>query len=88
VSGVVNVPRSVVGKVVSAGMDKTISVLVERQVEHPLYRKFVRKSSKIFAHDEENSCSDGDIVSIEECRPLSKNKSWRLQKIIEKAAVI
>ena len=87
-SGVVNAPRSVVGKVVSAGMDKTISVLVERQVEHPLYRKFVRKSSKIFAHDEENSCSDGDIVSIEECRPLSKNKSWRLQKIIEKAAVI
>jgi|TARA_X000001036_G_C20529121_1_gene745479 small subunit ribosomal protein S17 len=69
-------------------MDKTISVLVERQVEHPLYRKFVRKSSKIFAHDEENSCSDGDIVSIEECRPLSKKKSWRLQKIIEKATVI
>jgi small subunit ribosomal protein S17 len=88
VSELVNAPRSVVGKVVSAGMDKTISVLVERQVEHPLYRKFVRKSSKIFAHDEENSCSDGDIVSIEECRPLSKNKSWRLQKIIEKAAVI
>jgi len=88
VSEAVNAPRSVVGKVVSAGMDKTISVLVERQVEHPLYRKFVRKSSKIFAHDEENSCSDGDIVSIEECRPLSKKKSWRLQKIIEKATVI
>ena len=87
-SGVVNAPRSVVGKVVSAGMDKTISVLVERQVEHPLYRKFVRKSSKIFAHDEQNSCSDGDIVSIEECRPLSKKKSWRLQEIIEKATVI
>ena len=87
-SEAVNAPRSVVGKVVSAGMDKTISVLVERQVEHPLYRKFVRKSSKIFAHDEENSCSDGDIVSIEECRPLSKKKSWRLQKIIEKATVI
>ncbi len=87
-SEVVNVPRSVVGKVVSAGMDKTISVLVERQVEHPLYRKFVRKSSKIFAHDEENSCSNGDIVSIEECRPLSKKKSWRLQKIIEKVTVI
>ena len=85
---VANAPRSVVGKVVSAGMDKTISVLVERQVEHPLYRKFVRKSSKIFAHDEENSCSDGDIVSIEECRPLSKKKSWRLQKIIEKVTVI
>ena len=87
-SEVASTPRSVVGKVVSAGMDKTISVLVERQVEHPLYRKFVRKSSKIFAHDEENSCSDGDIVSIEECRPLSKKKSWRLQKIIEKATVI
>ena len=87
-SEVASAPRSVVGKVVSAGMDKTISVLVERQVEHPLYRKFVRKSSKIFAHDEENSCSDGDIVSIEECRPLSKKKSWRLQEIIEKATVI
>ena len=87
-SEVARAPRSVIGKVVSAGMDKTISVLVERQVEHPLYRKFVRKSSKIFAHDEENSCSDGDIVSIEECRPLSKKKSWRLQKIIEKATVI
>ena len=87
-SEVASAPRSVVGKVVSEGMDKTISVLVERQVEHPLYRKFVRKSSKIFAHDEENSCSDGDIVSIEECRPLSKKKSWRLQKIIEKATVI
>ena len=87
-SELVNAPRSVVGKVVSAGMDKTISVLVERQVEHPLYRKFVRKSSKIFAHDEQNSCSNGDIVSIEECRPLSKKKSWRLQEIIEKATVI
>ena len=87
-SEVASAPRSVVGKVVSAGMDKTISVLVERQVEHPLYRKFVRKSSKIFAHDEQNSCSDGDIVSIEECRPLSKKKSWRLQEIIEKATVI
>ena len=87
-SEVASAPRSVVGKVVSAGMDKTISVLVERQVEHPLYRKFVRKSSKIFAHDEQNSCSNGDIVSIEECRPLSKKKSWRLQEIIEKATVI
>ena len=87
-SEVASAPRSVVGKVVSSSMDKTISVLVERQVEHPLYRKFVRKSSKIFAHDEQNSCSDGDIVSIEECRPLSKKKSWRLQKIIEKATVI
>lgn len=87
-SEVVKAPRSLVGKVVSAGMDKTISVLVERQVEHPLYRKYIRKSSKIFAHDEENSCADGDIVEIEECRPLSKKKSWRLEKIIEKATVI
>ena len=87
-SEVASAPRSVVGKVVSSSMDKTISVLVERQVEHPLYRKFVRKSSKIFAHDEQNSCSNGDIVSIEECRPLSKKKSWRLQEIIEKATVI
>lgn len=77
--------RTLVGQVVSTKMDKTISVLIERRVEHPLYRKFVRKSTKLLAHDENNECSEGDTVAIEECRPLSKNKSWRLARVIERA---
>ncbi|MGE0858929.1 MAG: 30S ribosomal protein S17 [Gammaproteobacteria bacterium] len=77
--------RTLVGQVVSIKMDKTISVLIERRVEHPLYRKFVRKSTKLLAHDENNECNEGDTVAIEECRPLSKNKSWRLARVIERA---
>ncbi len=78
-------PRTLTGQVISNKMDKTISVLIERRVEHPLYRKFVRKSTKLLAHDENNECNDGDVVAIEECRPLSKNKSWRLARVIERA---
>ena len=78
-------PRTLTGQVISNKMDKTISVLIERRVEHPLYRKFVRKSTKLLAHDENNECNDGDTVAIEECRPLSKNKSWRLARVIERA---
>ena len=77
--------RTLVGQVVSTKMDKTISVLIERRVEHPLYRKFVRKSTKLLAHDENNECNEGDTVAIEECRPLSKNKSWRLARVSERA---
>jgi small subunit ribosomal protein S17 len=77
--------RTLVGQVVSNRMDKTISVLIERRVEHPLYRKYVRKSTKLLAHDENNECGEGDTVAIEACRPISKNKSWRLQRIIERA---
>ena len=77
--------RTLVGQVVSNKMDKTISVLIERRVEHPLYRKYVRKSTKLLAHDENNECGEGDTVAIEECRPISKNKSWRLQRVIERA---
>lgn len=77
--------RTLTGQVVSTKMDKTISVLIERRVEHPLYRKFVRKSTKLLAHDENNECNEGDVVAIEECRPLSKNKSWRLARVIERA---
>jgi small subunit ribosomal protein S17 len=73
-----------VGEVVSAKMNKTIAVRVERIVPHPLYKKYVRRSSKFLAHDEANECKAGDVVAIEECRPLSKRKSWRLQKIIER----
>jgi small subunit ribosomal protein S17 len=74
-----------VGVVASAKMDKTITVLVERRLRHPMYGKFVKKSKKFFAHDEKNECNEGDTVRITETRPLSKNKSWRLVEIIEKA---
>jgi small subunit ribosomal protein S17 len=77
--------RSVSGRVVSNKMDKSITVLVERRVMHPLYHKFIRRSSKIRAHDENNECGEGDLVMIEECRPISKTKSWRLVKVVEKA---
>lgn len=77
--------RVLVGEVVSTKMDKTIAVRVDRQVAHPIYGKYVRKSTKFLAHDEGNECKEGDTVAIEECRPLSKRKSWRLQKIIERA---
>ncbi len=77
--------RTLVGQVVSDKMDKTLTVLVERRVKHPLYKKYIRRSGKLHAHDEENACHVGDLVSIEQCRPLSKSKSWRLHAIIERA---
>ena len=77
--------RTEEGKVVSNKADKTISVLVERKVKHPLYGKVIRRSTKFLAHDENNECGEGDTVAIEECRPLSKNKTWRLVKVISKA---
>ncbi len=80
------VMRTVTGCVVSNKMDKTITVKIERKVPHPLYKKYVRRSTKIHAHDENNECNIGDIVMVVECRPLSKSKSWRLVKVIEKAA--
>ncbi len=78
--------RVVTGRVVSSKMDKTITVRVERLVKHPLYGKFIRRSTKLHAHDENNECREGDIVSIEQCRPLSKTKTWRLVKVVERAA--
>lgn len=77
--------RSLQGSVVSAAMDKTITVLVERQVQHPLYKKYIRRSTKFHAHDENNECGAGDVVRIEECRPVSKLKSWRLVEVVTKA---
>lgn len=77
--------RSAVGRVVSNRMDRTITVLVERREPHPLYRKYVRHSTKLHAHDDENACNEGDMVRIQECRPLSKTKSWRLVEIVERA---
>jgi small subunit ribosomal protein S17 len=68
--------RVLTGRVVSDKMDKTVTVLVERRVMHPLYKKFIRRSKKYAAHDEANLCKEGDLVQIEECRPISRNKSW------------
>ncbi len=78
-------PRTVSGVVVSDSMDKTVTVRVERRVKHPVYGKFVRKSSKIHAHDEENTCQVGDTVTVVECRPMSKTKVWMLKSIDERA---
>ncbi|MFZ5757589.1 MAG: 30S ribosomal protein S17 [Pseudomonadota bacterium] len=80
-----NVKRSLTGKVVSNKMDKSITVLIERRVKHPKYGKIVRQSSKIHAHDEKNECREGDLVTIEECRPISKTKAWRLVEVVERA---
>lgn len=77
--------RTLDGRVISNAMDKTITVLIERRVKHPLYGKFMRRSSKIHAHDEGNVCSEGDWVRVEQCRPLSKTKTWRLLEVLEKA---
>jgi small subunit ribosomal protein S17 len=79
--------RTVTGRVISDKMNKTITVLVERKVPHPVYGKYVRRSTKIHAHDEQNECKQGDKVMIEECRPLAKTKAWRLVKVVEKAVV-
>jgi small subunit ribosomal protein S17 len=74
-----------IGLVTSNKMDKTIAVLVERKLQHPIYGKFVKKSKKFLAHDEKNECNEGDTVAIEETRPLSKRKSWSLKEIIARA---
>jgi len=76
--------RTVNGRVVSNKMDKTITVLVERLVKHPVYGKYIKRSSKLFAHDEQNQCQEGDIVSVTSCRPISKNKTWKLVEIVER----
>ena len=74
-----------VGRVVSDKADKTVTVMLERQVKHPLYGKYIKRSTKVHAHDEDNSCGEGDLVKISECRPLSKTKSWRVVEIMERA---
>jgi small subunit ribosomal protein S17 len=78
----VRVKRTLTGQVISDKMNKTRTVLVERLVKHPKYGKFIRRSTKLHAHDEENRSREGDVVMIEECRPLSKTKAWRLHKIV------
>ena len=80
-----NLGRTLTGKVVSDKMDKTITVLVERKVRHPLYGKIMVRTKKYHAHDESNEFHPGDMVVIEECRPISKTKAWRAAKLVEKA---
>ncbi|MGB5255552.1 MAG: 30S ribosomal protein S17 [Sedimenticolaceae bacterium] len=78
--------RTLQGRVVSDKMDKSITVVIDRFVKHPLYGKFVRKSTKVHAHDENNECKTGDVVVVEQCRPVSKTKTWRFIKLIERAS--
>ena len=78
--------RTVEGRVVSNKMNKTVTILVERQVKHALYGKYMRRSTKLHAHDEDNVCNEGDVVRISECRPLSKSKNWRVVEVITRAA--
>ncbi len=77
--------RTLTGKVVSNKMDKTISVAIERDVKHPVYGKYIRRTTKFLAHDDDNACGIGDVVKISECRPLSKHKSWTLVEIVERS---
>ena len=80
--------RTVTGVVTSAKMDKPITVLVERRVKHPVYGKYIKRSRKLHAHDADNQCQAGDLVTIEETRPLSKTKAWRLTSVDRKATII
>ncbi|MBF7073725.1 30S ribosomal protein S17 [Glaciecola sp. MH2013] len=77
--------RTVQGRVTSNKMDKTITVMVERTVKHPIYGKFIKRSTKLHAHDEANVCNEGDVVTITECRPISKSKTWKLVDVVVKA---
>ena len=77
--------RTESGRVISNKMDRTITVLVERKVKHPLYGKYIRRSTKLHVHDENNECNEGDQVTITECRPMSKTKSWKLAEIVKRA---
>lgn len=80
--------RTASGTVVSNKMDKTITVLVERRIKHPLYGKYIKRSKKIHAHDPDNQCQEGDLVTIEETKPISKTKAWKLSSVDRKATII
>jgi len=77
--------RTVSGRVVSDKMDKTVSVSIERLIKHPVYGKYIRRTTKVLAHDESNDCRPGDRVTISECRPMSKNKAWQVVSVVERA---
>ena len=78
--------RTVTGRVVSNGMDSSAAVAVERLIKHPMYGKYIRRTTKILAHDEQNECQIGDTVEIAECRPISKRKAWRVVNVVERGA--
>ena len=80
------VQRTIVGRVVSDKMDKTVSVAIDRLIKHPIYGKFIRRTTKVLAHDANNECKPGDRVAISECKPISKNKSWAVVEVVERAA--
>ncbi len=80
------VQRTIVCRVVSDKMDKTVSVAIERTIKHPVYGKYIRRTSKVMAHDAANECKAGDRVAISECKPISKNKAWAVVNIVERAA--
>ncbi|ANQ86568.1 30S ribosomal protein S17 [Azoarcus olearius] len=82
------VRRALIGRVVSDKMQKTVTVLVERRVKHPLYGKIITRSAKYHAHVEDGGAGEGDLVEIEECRPISRTKTWRVTRVVEKARVI
>ncbi len=82
------VKRTVTGVVTSNKMDKTITVMIENVVKHPVYGKYIKRSSKVHAHDEKNECNMGDTVEVVECRPLSKSKTWNLEKIVTRAETV
>ncbi len=81
-----SLPRTLMGKVVSNKGNKSITVYVERRVKHPIYGKFIKRSTKVHAHDEENTCQIGDVVVVQECKPISKTKCWNLVEVKERAA--
>jgi small subunit ribosomal protein S17 len=77
--------RTMTGRVVSSKMDKTVAVAVERVVQHPMFGKFMRRTTKLLAHDDSNACQEGDLVAIVECRPMSKRKAWRVAEVLQRA---
>lgn len=83
---VAKVRRTLVGRVVSDKMDKTVSVAIERKIKHPIYGKYIRRTTKVMAHDANNECKAGDRVAISECKPISKNKAWQVVSVIDRAA--
>lgn len=82
------VERALIGKVVSSSRDKTIAVMIERKVRHPIYKKYIKRSTKVHAHDEKNECDVGDTVRVVEAKPFSKTKCWALKEVIEKSVLV
>jgi small subunit ribosomal protein S17 len=80
----IKVRRTIVGRVISNKMDKTVSVAVERLIKHPMYGKYIRRTTKVLAHDENNECKSGDRVTLSECRPISKHKAWQVVSVVSR----